>query len=191
MRFRLHCASSLINRSLFIRILNKLVRITSFLIVAQLAGHVFAQQNTAPEIGIDAGKRNVLRLQFSPYTYHYNYNPAHVNVLMVGVEREYPDAKLDGVILFSNSFGQPSSYLYPWGGVYREFGGIQHLSFKWTAGLMYGYKEPYKRKVPLNYNGFSPVLIPALAYEFKPGWSAQLNILGIAAIMFQLNIPLR
>ncbi len=187
----LHCASLGCQSLVSIRILNKLVRIASFLIVGHLADSALAQ-NTAPDAGIaaTAGKDNVLRLLFSPYVYHFNYNPAHVNVVMVGVQREYHDAKLDGVTLFSNSFGQPSLYVYPWGGVYREFGGIQHLSFKWTAGLLYGYREPYERKVPLNYKGFSPALIPALAYEFKPGWSAQLSFLGTAAIMFQLNIPL-
>ena len=108
---------------------------------------------------------------------------------MVGVEREHPDAKLDGFTLFTNSFGQPTVYVYPWGGVYHDIGGINHLSFKWTAGLLYGYKDPYQDKVPYNHSGFSPAVIPALAYEFKPGWSAQVNVLGTAGLMFQLNAP--
>jgi hypothetical protein len=81
-------------------------------------------------------------------------------------------------------------YAYPWGGVYHAIGGIKPLSFKWTAGLLYGYINPYENKVPLNYQGFSPGLIVALAYEFKPGWSGQLNFLGTAGVMFQLNAPL-
>lgn len=75
--------------------------------------------------------------------------------------------------------------------MYHGIYGIQSLSFKWTAGLLYGYKEPYENKVPLNYNGFSPGAIIALEYEFKPGWSAQVDMLGTAGLMFQLNMPFK
>lgn len=166
--------------------MNKLIRIVSVVIVGYFAGSTLAQQNAAP----DAGAASVVRLQVSPFTYHFTYDNAHSDVVMVGLEREYPDAKLDGITLFTNSFGQPSIYLYPWGHVYHSIAGIKPLSFKWTAGLLYGYKDPYENKVPLNYGGFSPGFIPALTYEFKPGWSAQLSFLGNAALMFQLNVPL-
>lgn len=164
-----------------------MIRIIAAVIVGHIAGNALAQQNPAP--APDAGP--VVRLQFSPFTFHYTYDTEHSDVVMVGLEREYPDARLDGVTLFSNSFGQPSVYLYPWGHVYHSIGGIEPLSFKWTAGLIFGYKDPYENKVPLNYRGFSPGFIPALAYEFKPGWSAQLSFLGNAALMFQLNAPLK
>jgi len=166
--------------------LNKLIRIISAVIVGHFAGTTLAQQNSAP----DAAPASVVHLQLSPFTYHFTYDSAHSDVVMIGLEREYPDAKLDGVTLFSNSFGQPSVYLYPWGHVYHSIGGIKPLSFKWTAGLIYGYKDPYENKVPLDYKGFSPGFIPALAYEFRSGWSAQLSFLGNAALMFQLNAPL-
>lgn len=130
-----------------------------------------------------------MHLQLSPYTLHFSPSEEHKNVYMVGLEREHPGGKLDGFTFFSNSFGQPSIFIYPWGGVYRNILGVKPLSFKWTAGLLYGYKEPYENKVPLNFKGFSPAVIPALAYEFKPGWSAQVNILGTAGLMFQLNKP--
>ncbi len=162
--------------------------------VTHLAGNALAQQNTAVETAegadLSKAKGSVLRLQFGPYTRHFTYDSEHKDVLMIGLEREHPDARLDGFTFFTNSFGQPTVYVYPWGGVYPDFVGIRHLSFKWTAGLMYGYKGAYKDKVPLNYNGFSPVVIPALAYEFKRGWSGQLNLLGTAAMMLQLNMTL-
>lgn len=166
--------------------MNKLIRIISAVIVGYFAGTALAQQNSASE----AAPASVVRLQVSPFTYHFTHDSAHSDVLMIGLEREYPDGKLDGVTLFSNSFGQPSVYLYPWGQAYHSIGGIKPLSFKWTAGLIYGYKDPYENKVPLNYRGFSPGLIPAFAYEFKPGWTAQLSFLGTAALMFQLMTPL-
>ena len=166
--------------------MKKLTRISVALIVAHLAGAAFAQSASAaqPRDG------NLLSFQFSPYTRHNTFDEAHKNVWAVGLEREHPNGKLDGVSLFRNSFGQPSAYLYPWGGVYRSIGGIQPLSFKWTAGLLYGYKDPYEKKVPLNYRGFSPGAIVSLAYEIKPGWSAQINVLGTAALMLQFNVPL-
>lgn len=166
--------------------MNKLIRIITGLIVAHLAGSALAQQNEAP----DAGQGNVLRLQFSPYTHHYTFDAEHKDVVMIGVEREHPNAKLDGITLFRNSFGQESIYIYPWGGVYRSIGGFRPLSFKWTAGLIYGYVDSFQNKVPLNYKGFSPGLIFGLAYEFKPGWSVQVNLLGVAAAMFEISVPL-
>ena len=166
--------------------MNKLIRIISIVIVGYFAGNTLAQENVSPDAGHAA-----VYLQLSPFTYHYTYDSAHSDVVMIGMEREYPDAKLEGITLFSNSFGQPCIYIFPWGHVYHSIGGIKPLSFKWSAGLLYGYKDPYENKVPLNYKGFSPGLVPALTYEFKAGWSAQLTFLGNAALMFQLNVPLK
>jgi hypothetical protein len=166
--------------------MKKLIPIALSLIVAQLCSSALA---TNTPVQADSG--NVLHFQFSPYTYHFSPSEDHKPVVMVGVERQYPNDELDGFTLFTNSFGQESVYIYPWGSVYKTVGGIQSLSFKWTAGLLYGYKEPFENKVPMNYKGFSPGLIVGLAYEFKPDWSAQLNMLGTAALMFQINMRIR
>lgn len=166
--------------------MKRLIGIVLGLIVAQLASSALAQQPSAWQ----TGEANKLSLLLGPYTYHFTYDPEHKEVLLLGVEREYPDARLDGITVFTNSFGQPSAYLYPWGGAYHAVGGIRGLSFKWTAGILYGYVAPYQDKVPLNYKGFSPAVIPSLAYEFTPGWSGQLNLLGNNALMFQLSVAL-
>jgi len=167
--------------------MNKLIHIIVGLIVAQLAPSAWAQQDA--EVPASADPK--MQWQMSPYTLHFSPSPEHKNVYMVGLEREFADGKLDGATFFSNSFGQESMYIYPWGKVYHEVWGIKPLSFKWTAGLLYGYKPPYENKVPLNHNGFSPGVIIALAYEFKPGYSAQVNALGTAGLMFQLNVPFK
>jgi hypothetical protein len=156
------------------------------MIVTLLPLAALAQANDPTAIAPEAR----IRWQFSPYTLHYTQDDKHKDVLMVGLEREHANAKLDGFTLFTNSFGQPTIYVYPWGRVYRPLSGHEQLSFKWTAGLLYGYKDPYEDKVPLNYGGFSPAIIPAIAYEFKSGWSAQVNFLGTAALMFQLSTPI-
>lgn len=161
-------------------------RLSACLIVLQLASPAMAEPDWMTELTRD----KVLRWQFSPVTYHFSQDPEHKNVVMVGVEREHADGKLDGLTVFTNSFGQPTLYFYPWGGVVKALAGYDKLSFKWTAGLLYGYREPYENKVPLNFSGFSLAVIPALAYEFKPGWSAQVNILGTAGLMFQISGPL-
>jgi hypothetical protein len=165
--------------------MKKLITTILALIVAQFSGQALAQSSLAKL----AGEDNVLRLQMSPYTYHFSEDPNHRNVVMLGVERQHPNNKLDGVVLFSNSFGQPSIYVYPWGGVYKSIWGVQPLSFKWTAGLIYGYRGEFKDEVA-NVGGLAPAVIVGLAYEFKPGWSAQVNLLGGAAMQFQLNVPL-
>lgn len=168
-------------------LMNKLIPVVVGLIVAQLAGTAMAEPGFLSDLASD----KVLSWQISPYTLHFHPSDDHKTVVMVGVGREHPDARLDGITLFTNSFGQPTLFVYPWGGIYHDIGGIKRLSFKWTAGLLYGYRDPYENKVPYNYKGFSPGLFPALAYEFKPGWSAQVNILGTAGLMFQLNAPFK
>ena len=173
--------------------LKKVLCLTIGLIVAQLGYAATADQPDQTDQGFmaDLQRDKIVRWQLSPYTHHFSKSPEHKTVVLVGLEREDANQKLDGLAFFNNSFGQATVYLYPWGGIYKSILGVEGLSFKWTAGLLYGYREPYEDKVPLNFKGFSPAVIPALAYEFKPGWSAQVNLLGTAGLMFQLNTPFK
>ncbi|HSO44409.1 MAG TPA: hypothetical protein VLQ47_02700, partial [Rhodoferax sp.] len=82
--------------------MKKLICIAIGLIVAQLAPMAVAQ--SASEAPADAEPK--LELQFSPYSYHFSPSEEHENVYMVGLEREHASGKLDGIVLFSNSFGQ-------------------------------------------------------------------------------------
>jgi len=148
-----------------------------------------SQALAANDLLSEWGEGTEMRWLFSPYTHHYVYDSAHKPVVMVGLEREHPDAKVDGVAFFSNSFGQPTVYVYPWGGVYKDVGGISRLSVKWTAGFLYGYRGQYEDKVPFNHNGLSPAVIPAVSYELNSGWAAQVNVLGTAGLMFQVSKP--
>ena len=92
-------------------------------------------------------------------------------------------SKLDGLSFFSNSFGQPSVYVYA-GQQYNHLLGVPELFAKVTVGLMYGYVAPYENKVPLNYKGFNPAIIPAVGYKLTPHDSVQMKFLGTAALMF-------
>ena len=147
-----------------------------------------AKEKSAWTDGFDLSLRDGdhLSIMYSPYTNHFTRSDEHKYVWLIGVERERADGALSGISYFSNSFGQPSAYIFPWGQTYRDIGNVSGLYAKWTAGLIYGYKDPYENKVPLNSNGYSPGLIPALGYEVD-GWQAQVNLLGTAGIMFQVN----
>ena len=132
------------------------------------------------------------RLMASPYTVHYHKDNAgeHEPVYMVGLERQFSDGWLVGGTYFSNSFGQPSGYVYV-GEKVIGFSRWDKLFFQWTAGLLYGYKYPYEDKVPFNHNGFAPGVTVSLGWQFTREFSMQAIALGTAGMMFQLAWDLR
>ncbi len=122
-------------------------------------------------------------LTFSPFTLHWSQNPEHKNVVLVAIDEQVAGDRLCGISFFSNSFGQPSVYVYA-GQQYNKLLGVPQLFAKVTGGLMYGYVAPYENKVPLNYKGFNPAIIPAVGYKLTPHDSVQIKFLGTAALMF-------
>jgi hypothetical protein len=132
------------------------------------------------------------RLLVSPYTAHFHKDEdgIHENVYLVGLERQYGNGWLWGATYFSNSFGQSSGYVYvgeqvigwsPWPQLYA----------KWTAGIVYGYTDPYEDKIPFNVNGFAPGIIVGLGWQFTKQFSMQFNLLGAAGLMFQFTWDLQ
>jgi hypothetical protein len=164
---------------------------TGCLIMGCLLATVSHAQTSAWSDGFsfDVKPDDRLTLMYAPFTHHYSPSDEHRYVWLVGVERERADGRLSGITYFSNSFGQPSTYIFPWGQSYRNLGGVQGLFAKWSGGLLYGYVDPYENKVPLNVNGFSPAIIPSLGFE-RNGFGAQVNFLAAAGLMLQFNIPL-
>lgn len=130
------------------------------------------------------------RVIASPYTYHYSYNPEHRHVYMIGLERQYAGGFVMGGSWFRNSFGQPSAYVYA-GRRFDHVGGYASPFVQLTGGLLYGYKPPFENKVPLNRNGFSPGAVLSLGWQFTPMYSAQVNVLGNSALMFQFSADFR
>jgi hypothetical protein len=132
------------------------------------------------------------RLMGSPYTAHYHKddNGDHEPIYMIGLERQRSDGWVWGGTYFSNSFGQPSGYVYV-GEKVIQFSRWDKLFFQWTAGILYGYKYPYEDKVPFNYNGFSPGATVSLGWQFTREFSMQAIALGTAGMMFQFAIDLR
>ena len=122
-------------------------------------------------------------VMLSPYTHHWNYSPEHKPVVLVAVDEQLPGNRFCGVALFSNSFGQPSTYVYA-GQQYNNLMGNPNLFVKVTAGILYGYVGKYQDKVPLNHNGFSPAIIPSIGYRLNEHDSLQVKVLGNAGLMF-------
>jgi len=164
--------------------LARLIRTFVALIVAVLASNALAQETPmVPEFD----KGDQFTLSVSPFSQHFSTDKTYTHVYLIGIEREKKDNWLDGVAFFNNSFDQPVVYLFPFGKAYHDIWGIEKLTFKWTAGLLYGYLGEYKKRVPLNYNGFSPAVNVALAYQFTPTWGGQV-LLGGSFLMFMINM---
>ncbi|MCU0813580.1 MAG: hypothetical protein MUC32_04385 [Burkholderiaceae bacterium] len=130
------------------------------------------------------------RIVTSPYTLHFDPSPEHEYVWGIGMEWQRPDNWMFGLVYFSNSFGQPSTYLYG-GQRYYNFLGRPKFFLQWTAGVLYGYVDEYEDKVPFNYDGFSPGVVLSAGWQFDRNWSAQLNLLGNAGLMLQISYDLR
>jgi hypothetical protein len=121
-------------------------------------------------------------ISFSPFTHHWNPSTEHKHVVLVALDEQLPGDRFCGVSLFSNSFGQPSAYVYA-GQQFNGLLGVPQLFVKVTAGILYGYVAPYEDKVPLNHNGFSPAIIPAIGYQLTSKDSVQVKVLGNAGMM--------
>jgi hypothetical protein len=121
---------------------------------------------------------------FSPYTHHWSPDSDHEQVYAVSVSRLLPNNRFCGFALFNNSFGQPSAYAFvgkSWPGLLKSY---PRVYASVSAGIMYGYVDEYKNKVPLNVGGFSPVLVPAIGYRLSPRSTVEIQLLGTAAVMF-------
>lgn len=122
----------------------------------------------------------------SPYTYHWSDENAkdHRSVFALSVAKQLPNDRFCGFSLFRNSFGQPSAYAFTGWSWPRLFESHPEVYGTVSAGIIYGYVGRFKDKVPLNFGGFSPVIVPALGYRVTPKLSVEVQILGTAAVMF-------
>jgi len=123
-----------------------------------------------------------IMLQAGPYVYHRNDDPDHNNApLLVGVEWESASRWEVGASYFKNSFYQPCVYVYLGR---RWFVGPRDEGFylKLTGGPLYGYKDEYEDKVPLNYNGLGLAILPAIGYQHRRA-GVQLVTLGTAGVL--------
>ena len=122
-------------------------------------------------------------LTLSPYTYHWSQNPEHRPVKLVALDSHVAGGRFCGMAVFTNSFGQASTYVYvgkQWNGIL----GTPKLFSKVSAGLLGGCRGKYKDKIPYNSSGIAPAIIPSLGYAITPKDSAQVFVLGNAGLLF-------
>ena len=146
---------------------------------------------TAVIPGVPAGLPEVARwhVVFSPYAMHFSGDSNHKPVVLLGLEQERPDGIVWGGSVFSNSFGQPSAYVYGGQRLYR-WSPWNPLFADWSAGLLYGYVGQYKNKVPLNYKGFSPGITAGIGWQFTPTFAGQIHLLGNSGLLFSIAVDL-
>lgn len=124
-------------------------------------------------------------VQTSVYTRHFSPDPEHTNRQdMLGLERNEASGLVYGGATFRNSFGQRSFYGYAG----KRFDSSTHpVYLKVTGGLLKGYKDEYRDKIPLNRYGIAPVIIPAVGVNLGPV-NAEAILLGASAVMLTVGI---
>ena len=126
-------------------------------------------------------------LQASVYTRHFKKNPDHNNHQeLIGLERHTENSYLLGGATFLHSYDKRSYYGYV--GKQFDFAGTPFYS-KVTAGLLYGYKDEYRDKIPLNRFEIAPVIIPSIGVKYHR-LGAEIVLLGTAATMLNIGFQL-
>lgn len=139
----------------------------------------------------DTWRTDRFLLETSLYNLHFHSDPAHIsNSKLILGEWNVTEQWLVGASYFKNSFGQPTEYIY---GGWRirpiDEGAWHPLYFKISAGLVHGYKDQYRDKIPFNHSGVAPVILPSVGYCF---WRVcpEVVIVGTAGLMFNLGVTL-
>jgi hypothetical protein len=167
----------------------KSMRLFLTLALLLLSSAVRAQSGSDAPEWLREGPGAHWRMMGSPFTQHIGGNDKdlHEYVYMIGLERDRGDGWVWGGAYFSNSFGQPSAYGYFGKRYMGFFEPWPELFAQWTLGIVYGYKEPFEDKIPLNHNGFAPSGTLSLGWQFTRNFSMQANLLGTAAVMLQMS----
>ncbi|MFI2819857.1 hypothetical protein [Vreelandella piezotolerans] len=128
-------------------------------------------------------------VQTSLLTRHFEPDPEHTNQQnLVSIELHNPERWLAGAAWFKNSFDQPTWYFYAG----REFPLWQltdeiSVRAKLTGGLLRGYKDEYRDKIPLNHLGIAPALLPSIGVQWGRVES-DLIVFGTAGVMITAGI---
>lgn len=100
-------------------------------------------------------------------TRHFHPDPIHNNTQhLLNLEWNYRDNTVVGGAYFKNSYRQPATLIY-WGKKYHPFDSAPNAYVKIVGGLIHGYKDEYRDKIPLNKYGTAPAVLPAVGYCYK------------------------
>ncbi|MDP1718325.1 MAG: sn-glycerol-3-phosphate transporter [Burkholderiales bacterium] len=126
-------------------------------------------------------------LQTSIYTTHFSSNPEHNNNQnLINLEYQRPDRSVFGAAFFDSSFSQPSQYVY-YGRIWRPLESAPLVHVKLTGGLIHGYKDKYRDKIPLNGSGIAPAIVPMIGLSGKR-ISGEVVLFGTAGAMVTLGV---
>jgi len=121
------------------------------------------------------------RIQTSVLTRHFHPDPIHNNHNhLVGLEWWLENDWHAGAAFFSNSYRQPTQYVYV--GKAWPVGQSDHFYVRVTAGLIHGYKDAHKNKIPFNHFGIAPAILPSLGVKYGHLF-AEIQMLGVAGGM--------
>jgi len=131
---------------------------------------------------------NYDHLTFSAGTYiHYDPDEDHEGArIFASLEAVKANNWSYGLALFNNSFNQFSQYLYG-AKTWNFHGRFEGFHAKITAGLIHGYKDEFKDKIPNNDTGIAPAIIPGIGYK-KGRFGGDVFILGISGLLFTVGM---
>ncbi|MFB9866043.1 hypothetical protein [Vreelandella sulfidaeris] len=128
-------------------------------------------------------------VQTSLYTRHFSPDPEHINQQdLISIELHNPQRWLAGTAWFKNSSDQPTWYFYAG----RDFPLWQPrpdvtVRAKLTAGLLHGYKDEYRDKIPLNHLEIAPALLPSIGVRWRR-IESDLIVFGTAGMMITAGV---
>lgn len=183
--------------------LKKLLFITVTIALSGIAALVStsanAQNTQELKMSTSLSEAGLWSIMAGPLTLHYSdmkrksdsYEEKHSYVWLVGAEKMVTDRYFVGAAFFSNSFGQPTQYVYV-GAKFRPIDDVPKFFAKVSAGVIHGYKQPYDKKIPINTsNGWGLGVIPSVGWDFNDQFAAQLNVLGSAGLMVQMSATVK
>jgi hypothetical protein len=174
------------------------VVVTGFVVFASTSTLVSAQAQEL-KMSTTLSESGQWTVMAGPLTLHYSdinrdansTDEKHKYVWLVGGEKMLTDRYFAGAAFFSNSFGQPTQYVYA-GAKFRPFDDTPKFFAKISAGVIHGYKAPYDKKIPINTSsGWGLGVIPSIGWDFNDQFAAQLNVLGAAGLMLQMNATVK
>jgi len=136
-------------------------------------------QEASPATGTAASR---WYFQTSYYTRHWHDNADHNNnQRLIDIEHHNADNVILGGSFFYNSFDQPTEYVY-FGKLWRPFSAAPLVHVKLTGGLIHGYKQDYRDKIPYNEHGIAPAILPAIGISGKT-FATEAIFFGVAGVM--------
>lgn len=153
----------------------------ALLLVATLS----ALTGRASAQAVEAGGRWLV--QTSVHTIHFTPDDRHNNFQkLVDIEYWRPDNWLAGGAWFLNSFGQPSQYLYV-GRLWRPSEAWPGAYVKLTGGVLHGYKDEFRDKIPFNKSGYAPAILPSIGFSGRR-FAGELLLFGNSGLMVTVGV---